>query len=209
MDTYTTSRPDRVEERRKQIMDAALTCFARKGYHKTTMDDIVAESGLSKGTLYWYFKSKDELFFSLVNSFFLEMRRDIDAITEQHTSAPGKLGALAHEFVNFFDEVTEFLNVFFEFWMQSALNEQLNQLFHNTLVEYRGKIAGIIDEGIEAGEFQEVDAEQLAWAVMAVYDGLWFYKMLAADEVDLEKANQAFLETLLGGLVVNAQEGDG
>jgi AcrR family transcriptional regulator len=208
MDTDTTSRPDRVEERRKQIMDAALTCFARKGYHKTTMDDIVAESGLSKGTLYWYFRSKDELFFSLVNSFFLEMRHDIDVITEQHTSASDKLGALGLEFVSFFAEVTEFLNVFFEFWMQSALNEQLNQLFHNMLVQYREEIAGIIYEGIEAGEFQEVDAKQLAWAVMAVYDGLWFYKMLAADEVDLEKANQAFLDTLLGGLVTNGPVGD-
>jgi AcrR family transcriptional regulator len=207
MNTPTTLRPDRAEERRKQIMDAALTCFARKGYHKTTMDDIVAESGLSKGTLYWYFKSKDELFFSLVNSFFLEIRHDIDAIAEQHTSASDKLRALAHEFVSFFDEVTEFLSVFFEFWMQSALNEQLNQLFQNMLVQYRGKIAGIIEDGIEAGEFQEVDAEQLAWAVMAVYDGLWFYKMLAADEVDLEKANQAFLDTLLGGLVANGPKG--
>ena len=207
MNTPTTLRPDRAEERRKQIMDAALTCFARKGYHKTTMDDIVAESGLSKGTLYWYFKSKDELFFSLVNSLFLEIRHDIDAIAEQHTSASDKLRALAHEFVSFFDEVTEFLNVFFEFWMQSALNEQLNQLFQNMLVQYRGKIAGIIEDGIEAGEFQEVDAEQLAWAVMAVYDGLWFYKMLAADEVDLEKANQAFLDTLLGGLVTNGPKG--
>ena len=40
------------EERRAQILQAALTCFARKGYHLTTMDDIVAESGLSKGSLY-------------------------------------------------------------------------------------------------------------------------------------------------------------
>jgi len=53
-------------ERRQQILSAAMNCFLAKGYHRATMDDIVAESGLSKGTLYWYFKSKKELFLALV-----------------------------------------------------------------------------------------------------------------------------------------------
>ena len=48
-------RPDVSEERRGQIIEAALACFTRKGYANTTIDDIVAESGLSKGAIYWYF----------------------------------------------------------------------------------------------------------------------------------------------------------
>ncbi len=48
------------EERRSQILKAALRCFAHHGYHQTTMDDIVEESGLSKGTLYWYYESFEE-----------------------------------------------------------------------------------------------------------------------------------------------------
>ncbi len=209
MDAQATPQPDRAQERRQQIMQAALACFARKGYHKTTMDDIVAESGLSKGTLYWYFKSKDELFFSLVNSFFLEMQQDLDAIFEQPSSATEKLRTLAYEFARSYEEVAEFLNVFFEFWMQGTLNEQLNQLFHSMLSQYRGIIAGIIEEGFKAGEFKEVDANQLAVTVMAAYDGLWFYKMLMPGEVDLDRASHTFIETLLAGLVADEQEGGG
>ena len=209
MGAQTPPRSDRAEERRQQILGAALACFARKGYHKTTMDDIVAESGLSKGTLYWYFESKDDLFFSLVNSFFLEMQQDIGAIFDQPSSATDKLRTLGHAFASFFQEVADFLNVFFEFYMQSTLNEQLNQLFHSMLSEYRGMIAGIIEEGFKAGEFKEVDADQLAIAIMAGYDGLWFYKMLMPDEVDLEQASQAFIETLLAGLVADEQNGGG
>jgi AcrR family transcriptional regulator len=207
MDTQVTPRPDRAQERRQQILDAALACFARKGYHKTTMDDIVTESGLSKGTLYWYFKSKDELFFSLVTSFFLGIQQDLDVIFEQSTSASDKLHSLAHEFACFYEEIAEFLNVFFEFWMQGTLNEQLNQLFHSMLTEYRGIIAGIIEEGVEAGEFKAVDANQLALSVMAAYDGLWFYKMLMPGEVDLDRASQAFIETLFSGLAADGGEG--
>ena len=207
MNAQTTPQPDRVQERRQQIMDAALNCFARKGYHKTTMDDIVAESGLSKGTLYWYFKSKDELFFSLINSFFLEMQQDLDAIFERPTSATDKLRILGHEFASFYEEVAEFLNVFFEFWILGTLNEQLNHLFHDMLSQYRGVIAGIIKDGVNAGEFTEVNADQLALAVMAAYDGLWFYKMLMPNKVDLDRASQTFIETLFGGLLADRGEG--
>jgi AcrR family transcriptional regulator len=204
-----TPQPDRAQERRQQIMDAALACFARKGYHKTTMDDIVAESGLSKGTLYWYFRSKDELFLSLVNSFFLAIQQDMDAIFEQPASASQKLRTMADEFARFYGEVAQFLNVFFEFWMQGTLNEQLNQLFHSMLSEYRGVIGGVIQEGVQAGEFKPVDADQLAVAVMAAYDGLWFYKMLMPDEVDLDRASRAFIEALFSGLAANGGEGGG
>jgi TetR/AcrR family transcriptional regulator len=207
MDAQPASPPDRTEERRRQIMDAALACFARKGYHNTTMDDIVAESGLSKGTLYWYFKSKDELFASLIKSFFLDMRQDIDGILEQHTTASGRLRAIAQGFVQFFHETEDFFSVFFEFWMQSTLNEELNQLFSNVLVQYKKVIAGIIAEGMRTGEFKAVDASQLALAVMAAYDGLAFYMMLMPDEVDLDKASQVFIETLLDGLAVDEQKG--
>ena len=51
------------EMRREQILNAAQSCFGKTGYHKTRMDDIVRAAGLSKGALYWHFKSKDEIFF--------------------------------------------------------------------------------------------------------------------------------------------------
>ena len=208
IDAQAAPQPDRVQERRQQIMDAAIACFARKGYHRTTMDDIVAASGLSKGTLYWYFKSKDELFFSLVSSFFLAIQQDMDAIFEQPKTASDKLRALAYEFARFYEEVAEFLNVFFEFWMQGTLNEPLNQLFHGMLSQYRGVIAGVIQDGMEAGEFKEVDASRLAVAVMAAYDGLWFYKMLMPDDIDLHGTSRVFIETLFAGLVADeAEEG--
>ena len=206
MDARPSSRSDQAEERRRQIMEAALACFARKGYHKTTMDDIVAESGLSKGTLYWYFKNKDDLFLSLVKSYFLDMAQDVTTILAQHATASDKLRAIAQETVRLFRETEAFFNVFFEFWMQSVLNEELNRLFSSFLIEYREVLAGIITEGVEAGEFRAVDANQLALTAMAVYDGLAFYAMLMPDEVDLERASEVFVQTLLRGLAADGRE---
>src|SRR3954469_21945833 len=52
---------DHLERRRQQILDAARRCFVRKGFHRTSMQDVFAESGLSAGAVYRYFKSKNEI----------------------------------------------------------------------------------------------------------------------------------------------------
>lgn len=51
------------KERKEEILQAALKCFSEKGYHDTGMDNIIREFGLSKGAIYWYFKSKRDIFF--------------------------------------------------------------------------------------------------------------------------------------------------
>ena len=80
-------------------------------------------------------------------------------------------------------------------------------MFHDMLSRYRAVIAGIIKDGVAAGEFKEVDADQLAVTVMAAYDGLWFYKMLMPDQVDLDRLSQTFIETLFSGLAADGEEG--
>src|SRR6201996_4092968 len=55
------------ESRRQQILDAALRCFSRQGFHNTTTADIVRESGVSQGTLYLYFGSKDDIILALAD----------------------------------------------------------------------------------------------------------------------------------------------
>jgi AcrR family transcriptional regulator len=200
------TKPNPTEERRRQIMEAALACFVRKGYHKTTMDDIVAECGLSKGTLYWYFENKDDLFVSLIKSYFFDVRQGTDAVLQQYPTASGKLRGLAQAFVEFFHAGGEYFSVLFEFWLQSALRDELNQFMSTALSQYRQIVAGVIAEGIQSGEFKAVNAEQVALAAMAAFDGLSFYAILIPDEVDLEQTCHAFVETLLSGLLASGEE---
>jgi AcrR family transcriptional regulator len=57
--------PAHEQQRRTQILQAAMACFARQGYHATSIDDVVGESGLSVGAIYSYFPSKEDLFLAL------------------------------------------------------------------------------------------------------------------------------------------------
>lgn len=201
-----TPRPDMSEERRAQIIQAALACFTRKGYNKTTMDDIVAESGLSKGTLYWYFKSKDDLLESaILSSFESSFGQEAIAALEQCPTAAAKLRALAQAMVGLGEWAKGLFNLFLEFWASSPRREEAARLWTDLLIQYKDIIVGVIEEGVSNGEFRPVDAEGLVWAVMAAYDGLAAYLMLMPD-LDLERASQAFVETLLSGLLVEERE---
>lgn len=196
-------RSDVTAERRAQIMQAALVCFNRKGYNNTTMDDIVAESGLSKGSLYWYFKSKDDLFAEALLSVFANIGQEALAGLEQCATTSDKVRAMAQTAASFGNAAQGLFNLFLEFWASSPRREEAGQLWSGLLDQYKDVIVGIIQEGMNKGEFRHVDAEQLAWAFMAAYDGLAAYVMLMPG-LDIDQISQAFVETLLGGLELKA-----
>ncbi len=193
------------DERRAQIMQAALACFTRKGYNNTTMDDIAAESGLSKGTLYWYFKSKDDLFAAAITSSVADWGAKAIATLEQYPTAPGKLRVLARRMMDLCKELEGFFGLFLEFWASSPRREEAGKLWVDLLVQYKDIVVEIIEEGIRNGEFKPTDAEQLVWAIMAAYDGLAAYVMFMPN-LNLEQVSQVFIETLLHGLATNGSE---
>jgi hypothetical protein len=71
------------------------------------------------------------------------------------------------------------------------------------LIEYKEVLVALVDEGIETGEFRQVDAEGVVWAIMAAYDGLAAYATLKPD-LDLVRASHAFTDALLYGLLAHS-----
>ena len=195
-----TSHTKAAEETHRRILQAALDCFVRQGYHSTTMDDIATESGTSKGSLYWHFKSKDDLLESAIRWFFdAALGPDAVAALEETPTAGGKLRTLADATVEVSQQAEGMFNLFLEFWTSSENREQSAELWLDLLAEYRDIVTDVIQEGIEQGEFRAVDAGALAWALTAAYDGLAAYVMLEPD-LDLPRVHAAFIEAFLRGL---------
>jgi AcrR family transcriptional regulator len=176
-------RPDVSEERRAQIIQAALTCFTSKGYNNTTMNDIVAESGLSKGALYWYFKSKDELFEAAIMSVFMDVGEQAFAALEGCTTTADQLRALARVTAGVSSVLVGYFSLFLEFWASSQRREESAQLWVDMLVQFKDLLVAIIEEGIKKGELKPVDAEPLVWAMLAAYDGLAAYLAIIVGHV--------------------------
>ncbi len=185
---------------REKILQSALTCFANKGYHKTTMDDIVAQSGLSKGALYWHFKNKQDLFLSLIEWFLLEFSEEIFQAWTDDMSAADKIRAMTIASVDSSEQLVPFFKVFLDFWAQTAEDEQFLHIFDNMLVEFQNQVSLIIEQGIANGEFRPVNAPHLSLALFGVVDSLLLYKTLLGDKIDMRGSAESLLEVLLEGL---------
>lgn len=190
---------------RSDIIRAAMRCFMQRGYNKTTMDQIVAESGLSKGTLYWYFDSKESLFEAALLSVFEGFGDDLIAMLDRCETATEKLHCLSQGAAAFSDSVGGYFSLFLEFWGSTSHPDEANQVWYDLLEEYQAILSAIVEEGVASGEFQPVDAESLIWALMATYDGLAAYAGFIPD-LDLQRISQTFTDIVLNGLTRDADE---
>jgi AcrR family transcriptional regulator len=194
-----TPRPDVSEVRRAQIIEAALARFTQQGYANTTIDDIATESGLSKGAIYWYFESKDDLFQAAANSVMEEMvERSMTALTDCQT-ATEQLRVGARCMVDLCRDIEGYFGLIIEFWTQSERREEATAFWAEMIKQYRQAVEAILEGGVQAGEFKAVDTEALSWMIMAAYDGLAAYHMMMP-EIDLDRISQGFIEALMEGL---------
>jgi AcrR family transcriptional regulator len=86
----STKRSDTTIDRRQQILEAAMICFAKRGFHQTSMHDISAEAGISVGLIYRYFKNKEEVIAALAD----EHKKDIAELLVRAGEAPSLLEAM-------------------------------------------------------------------------------------------------------------------
>jgi AcrR family transcriptional regulator len=197
-------RPDVSEERRMQIIEAALACFTRQGYANTTIDDIAAESGLSKGAIYWYFKSKDDVFKAAFISMFEDVGAESMAALQACETAVEKLRLAARTMVDLARDIEGYFALIVEFWAQSENRDEVMGFGAEVLTQYQQVIAAIFESGIQSGEFRAVDTDALAWMIMTAYDGLAAYDMMLPN-LDMDKISETFIETLLKGLMVDGE----
>jgi AcrR family transcriptional regulator len=189
-----------------KIVGAAATVFAEKGFFKTVMADIASEAGIGKGTLYEYFRSKDDLFFAVFERFMNESSQAArESASNSGKSASGRLTAIGDAVTGSWPELKKMYSLTMEFWAAAASSrhrERFKAAFKDGYRQYRGLVAGVIREGIEGGEFRP---ETAADSVAAVLVGAWDALLLQAwfdDSFDPAASGRDFLETLLGGLRV-------
>lgn len=203
-----TPKADIAAERKEQIYQAALTCFNRKGYFQTTMDDIVAESGLSKGTLYWYFKSKKELFISLLQVVMEPMAQGWEIIVaDESFSATEKLQASLTYFRGQAESMFDFFGITLEAWAQTHLDEDVEQLTREIYKPYLANMKRIIDEGIATGEFRVESIEATAAVILTLFDGLTLAIGLGMLAQDIDGLWDAAEQMVLRGLGVRETGG--
>ena len=170
-------RPDVSEERKNQILDAAVAVFGRLGFHEAHMDDIVRESGLSKGTLYWYFTGKDAIITGLMQRIFDLGMGGLRKLEDADGTVRERLLEYTRRLGDDFQRLSAVQSIAFEFYAVAARHKTVRQFLKEYFKQYRATVARLIAQGIARGEFRPVDADSVATTLAALYEGLvllWF-----------------------------------
>ena len=197
-------RQDVSDERKQQILDAAEEVFTQKGLDLARMDDIAEETGLSKGALYLYFKSKEDLIIAILDRIFQGAFKQLEARKGGESSATEAISQFTEDAIRDYKLMLRLMPVAYEFlalaFRNKTVQKALKQYFHH----YMDVLVPIIQRGIASGEFRQVDAQEVAIATGAIYEGtilLWVYDKTL---IDIDHHIRSSIQLLLEGIQVPA-----
>lgn len=186
---------ERRKQRRRQILNAALACFARKGFDATRVQDICRQAELSPGAVYLYFDSKDAIIRALAE----EAQAASEARWQKLVQEGDDSGLSRIE--KLFDLASSVSNptaarMGVQFWAQAFDNSFLSEAM---LVDHAKSVERIADLLRSEGDLARADAKALAEMVLATLRGFGLQRAIVPT-IDLKPAARAFLRALRGDL---------
>lgn len=191
----STPATDHTEERRRQILRAAMSCFARRGFHPSTMQDISAEAQISVGLIYRYFESKD----AVITAIATEHLEDLRGILEQARRAPTLFDALSLISVCHCEEQPHRLQAAFvaDLFAESARNESVRALVRKVLSFFNEGVAELIAASEEAASAPpEFDPRKVAEIMVDAMRGLMMRAITDATALTVSEIRERQLATL-------------
>jgi AcrR family transcriptional regulator len=194
----------RKEARPDEILAAALASFAERGFAATRLEDVAARAGISKGTLYLYFKGKEELFEAVVRATLVPNLERLEVLTASFEGSSARL--LERLLLTIAGVVDSRVGAIPKLVIAEAGNFPDLARFYLDEVVRRGLrlIGTILRRGIERGEFRPVDVDHTVFCVIApmLIAALWKNSLEPHDDapLDPQALARAHLELLLRGL---------
>ncbi|MDP2675464.1 MAG: TetR/AcrR family transcriptional regulator [Dehalococcoidia bacterium] len=196
-------KPQEIEQRKREIIEAARICFLRNGFHQTTTDEICREAAITPGGLYHYFGSKEEIISAVIEDAAHTTVQNLRSAAEASGDVRTAVQALASLFFQWIrdpqlDNVTR---LDMEIWAESLRNEKLAGIARESRALRRrwleSLIRGAVDEGVYT---KDVDPRGLANLIMSIFDGLRLGRLLWRDDFDVDGALKALVLMTTGRL---------
>lgn len=183
MDPRSQRKQREYEARRQEILGAAECLFSKHGFFKTSMAEIAHNAQFAMGTVYRFFKSKEEIYISLVEAKVEELSETLEREISAAHSATEKITALIRVKLSYADQNRDFFRIYvsewsgFEWTIKSAFGERVWKLYMNQV----DLVAELIREGIQKGEFRLVDPNDAAFALHGMLNSTMYVWILQAN----------------------------
>jgi AcrR family transcriptional regulator len=208
-------KPDRRWTRRKEarpaeLMAAALDLFVEKGFAATRLDDVAARAGVSKGTLYLYFSSKEDLFKAVIRSGIVPLIERGERQLETHKGRAADL--LRQIMFGWWASVgdTKLGGIPKLMFSECRNFPEIGKFYYEEVITRSFRLVeGVLEQGIRTGEFRSVDANYATRLLLApmVYLLLWRHSFDICDNrhVDPQKYMELHLDMVINGLMPRGQ----
>jgi TetR/AcrR family transcriptional regulator, repressor for uid operon len=199
MNVHSSSRPmpqpqtDSVPDRRCQILDAALVCFAKRGFHQTSMHDISAEAGISVGLIYRYFENKEAVISAMAD----RHKKEISEMLQRARQAPTLLESLEILFTaHCCEDAPQLVSAFVvDLYAEASRNPHVADLVRDVL---ETAMNGVTDLIARAPETQnggnDLKPDELAELIFAVARGMLMLDVLRPQEMTAAERRERQLE---------------
>lgn len=194
-----------MEQVKHSIIKSATRLFAAKGYHFTTMQDIANEAGMTKGGIYYYVQSKEEMLYSIHERFIDEGLKRMEQAEKSFSDPIDRFKALVKAHISIMHDFKDEIRVFFESMRWLDHDHQTKVIKKRD--EYEGYFVRVIYEGARKGIFKNEDCKLKALQILGSLNWMYTWYRPNQGKTPEELAN-SFTSTFLEGLKVRGGDNE-
>ncbi|SKA80125.1 transcriptional regulator, TetR family [Clostridium sp. USBA 49] len=184
---------------KKAIFDAAIKIFSINGYEGATMDDMAQEAGVAKGTLYYHFKSKEEIFKYVITEGIEVIKEQIAEVTEKEKNSLSKLKALCRLQLNLVYEKKDFFKVI----MSQLWGQEIRQLeLREVIGKYINSIEKYIKDAMDEGVIKKGDPYFMAYIFFGLLCSAAVYELINKGRSNIDEVTENLMMYILNGIQV-------
>jgi AcrR family transcriptional regulator len=175
------------EFRTAELLEAARRVFAKKGFHAATVEDIAAAAGVAKGTVYLYYRSKQEVYWGALEHGITELHHKIQTRLAAEETPEDKVRAFIAIKIRYFETNRDFFRIYFsELGSGFSHPAQMPHRFEDMYLEQARLLEAALKQGIQCGAVREIRTDTAAVAISDLIRGIIVQRLLGWSKKDVE-----------------------
>lgn len=189
-------------ERRLEILEAAMTLFSKKGFERTTVDEIASCANVGKGTVYLYFDNKEEIFWAIIEKGLLELEELLTDIITRSQDFQQQFYNLIYANLSYVEDHLDFYRLFLKerLSVQLLRHEETSHLIREKHHRLHRRLAEFMQTGIDHGYLRPGNSEDYCIAVTGIITHFAAYWIMFDSSQPLTTKTDFILDLVLSGI---------
>ncbi len=183
---------------RQGVLDAVIGLLMRDGVQGITMDRVAMEAGVAKGTLYVYFKNKEEILDAAVEASFEPLIVELTGIMDADKAPDKRLENFSRLNLQFFDEQQDLIRILF--YDRERIHSEKNRFNDDRYLTLLSKVAEVLNEGVDTGLFAPMDSMKIAAMFIEANMGMVMQRIRDGISGDVERDARQIISIFMEGL---------